>query len=74
MEINVVQKVMKVNDDLAAGIRERLAADGILCLNFISAPGSGKTSLLEASLPLLKDVLNVGVIEGDRWIVDRFHV
>lgn len=65
MEIKVVEKVMKVNDDLAVKIRACLDEAGVAAVNIISAPGSGKTSLIEAALPLLRDTLRVGVIEGD---------
>jgi hydrogenase nickel incorporation protein HypB len=56
---------MRVNDELARTVRDRLAAVGVLCMNMISAPGSGKTALLEASLEKLKKGLRVAVIEGD---------
>ncbi len=65
MEINVVQKVLKVNDELAQQVRERLRAAGVVAVNLISAPGSGKTTLLESVIPLLRDDLRLGVIEGD---------
>ncbi|MFP4501926.1 MAG: hydrogenase nickel incorporation protein HypB [Candidatus Hydrogenedentota bacterium] len=64
MEINVVEKVMKVNDALAQQVRQRLDAAGIAAINLISAPGSGKTSLIEAALRR-EDAPHVGVIEGD---------
>lgn len=66
MEIQVVQKVMKMNDDLAIANRARFDASGVMVINIISAPGSGKTSLIEAALPLLADAgVRVGVLEGD---------
>ena len=35
-------------------------------MNFLSSPGSGKTSLLESVVPVLKsEGLNIAVIEGD---------
>ncbi len=65
MEINVVEKVMKVNDELAQGVRERLAKAGVVGLNFISAPGSGKTTLIETALRNLGGAPRIAVIEGD---------
>lgn len=65
MEIQVVQKVMKVNDELAAGVREQLRGAGVVAVNMISAPGSGKTSLIEAALRWLAGRLRIGVLEGD---------
>ena len=65
MEIEVVHKVMKANEEFAQMVRERLGQEGVVALNLISAPGSGKTSLIEATAGSLKDSLRFGVIEGD---------
>ncbi len=66
-EIRVVdleRKVTEKNDLLAASIRARLRAAGIYAINLLSGPGAGKTSLLERTLPELRD-LRPFVIEGD---------
>jgi len=42
--IVVEQKVLSENDRVAARLRERFREHGILCVNIISSPGSGKTS------------------------------
>ena len=65
MKIDVVPKVMKVNDDLAQRVRARLRAAGVASVNLISAPGSGKTSLIETALRSLDGKPRIGVIEGD---------
>ena len=65
MQINVVERVMKVNDDLAKGVRERLRQAQVACANLMSAPGSGKTSLIETALRHLGEAPRIGVIEGD---------
>ncbi|MBM3289921.1 MAG: hydrogenase nickel incorporation protein HypB [Candidatus Hydrogenedentes bacterium] len=65
MHIDVVQKVMKLNDELAAGVRERLRAANVAAVNLISAPGSGKTSLIECALRSVDGRVRVGVLEGD---------
>ncbi len=65
MEVKVVQKVMKVNDELAQGVRLRLEGAGVACVNIMSAPGSGKTSLIEVALRALQGTPRIGVIEGD---------
>jgi len=44
------QKVLSENDRVAAELRAKFQAQGIFCLNLISSPGSGKTSLLERTL------------------------
>ncbi len=58
-------KVLKENDRIAAELRERFAAHGILCLNLISSPGSGKTSLLECTLENFRSGERVAVLTGD---------
>lgn len=65
MEIKVVQNVLKLNDEVAALNRRALADAGAACLNIIGSPGCGKTALLEATLPRLRDHLHIGVITGD---------
>ncbi|HEY3324499.1 MAG TPA: hydrogenase nickel incorporation protein HypB [Planctomycetota bacterium] len=65
MEIRVVHKVLKANDEFAQMAREKLQKAGVLALNVLSAPGSGKTSLLEMTIKALKSKLRIGVIEGD---------
>jgi len=50
---------------LATRIREQLAAKKITAINLISAPGAGKTSLLEKTIPLLNHHYRIGVLEGD---------
>ncbi len=62
--ITVVTSVLKANDAVAQANRARLDAAGILALNITSAPGSGKTALLEATLPALAP-LRAAVIVGD---------
>jgi hydrogenase nickel incorporation protein HypB len=65
MQVHVIEKVMKVNDELARDVRARLREAGCLALNVISAPGSGKTTLIEAAIAGLPKDVKVGVIEGD---------
>ena len=47
------RKVLSENDRIAAELRARFQEHGVLCLNLISSPGSGKTSLLERTLEAL---------------------
>jgi hydrogenase nickel incorporation protein HypB len=63
--IDVRERVMAKNDELAAEVRRRLAAHGVACLNLVSAPGSGKTLLLERTLERLGDDVTFAVITGD---------
>ena len=63
--IEVREKVMARNDEIAAAVRSRLAAHGIPAFNLISSPGSGKTLLLERTLEALGDRLRMAVVSGD---------
>jgi hydrogenase nickel incorporation protein HypB len=60
-----LRNVMEANDQLAGRIREQLAAKHITAINLISAPGAGKTSLLELTIPRLSPHHRIGVLEGD---------
>jgi hydrogenase nickel incorporation protein HypB len=59
------KKVLSENDRLAANLRKRFRDYGILCLNLISSPGSGKTSLLERTLEALPRSECAAVLTGD---------
>jgi len=59
------RKVLSENDRIAAELRRRFAAQGVLCLNLISSPGSGKTALLERTLEALPVSARVAVLTGD---------
>lgn len=61
----VEKKVLSENDRLAAELRQRYRDQNILCVNFISSPGSGKTALLEKTLASLARTQPVAVLTGD---------
>ncbi|HMD76706.1 MAG TPA: hydrogenase nickel incorporation protein HypB [Terracidiphilus sp.] len=46
--------ILKKNDELAAELRASYAAAGVLVLNLVSSPGTGKTALLELTLKELR--------------------
>jgi hydrogenase nickel incorporation protein HypB len=46
--------ILKKNDELAAGLRARYADAGVLVLNLVSSPGTGKTAFLEITLRELR--------------------
>jgi hydrogenase nickel incorporation protein HypB len=48
--VNLEKKVLSENDRIAGELRERFLENDVLCLNLISSPGAGKTSLLERTL------------------------
>jgi hydrogenase nickel incorporation protein HypB len=59
------KKVLSENDRIAAELREQFREHGVLCLNLISSPGSGKTALLERTLESLPQAERVAVLTGD---------
>ncbi|HEX2330327.1 MAG TPA: GTP-binding protein, partial [Candidatus Angelobacter sp.] len=63
--IAVQEKVLNENHRLAAELRRQFAEHGVFVLNFISSPGSGKTSLLERTLAVLPRDARVAVLTGD---------
>jgi len=66
VKIKVYEEVLKANQRLAELNRDRIRSEKGFALNLIGSPGSGKTALLEAAIPKLRDNgLSVGVIEGD---------
>jgi hydrogenase nickel incorporation protein HypB len=63
--IEVITAILDENDRVAAHNRAHFDAHGVLAINLMSSPGSGKTSLLEATIKALQGELRVAVIEGD---------
>ncbi len=63
--IEIRERVMARNDEIAANVRRRLPAAGVPSLNLISSPGSGKTLLLERTLAALGEELGLAVVTGD---------
>lgn len=64
--IDVERRVLEKNDVYAAQNRAWLQANGVLALNLLSSPGSGKTTILTATIRALENRANVAVIEGDQ--------
>lgn len=61
----ILNGLLEHNDRQAALNRARLDEHGVLTINLMSSPGSGKTSLLEATIRQLGGRLRMAVIEGD---------
>ena len=57
--------LLAANDHQADHNREQFDAWRLLCLNVMSSPGAGKTSLLEQTLTVLSADLAMAVLEGD---------
>jgi hydrogenase nickel incorporation protein HypB len=63
--MDVLQNLLHENEHMAAHNKEHFDSHGVLAINIMSSPGSGKTCLLEATIDALKDRYRIGVIEGD---------
>lgn len=63
--IELEKDLLAHNDKLAENIKKNMDDHQIYVLNIMSAPGAGKTSLLEAVIPELSKKYRVAVIEGD---------
>lgn len=67
--IKLEADVLGENNRVAAHNRAHFVAHGVTALNLVSSPGSGKTSLLCATIKLLKQYepdIELAVIEGDQ--------
>ena len=64
-QIDVKAGLLEPNDAIARENREFLTQHGIYAVDIMSAPGSGKTSLLEWMVPIFAERYKVAVIEGD---------
>lgn len=64
--VDLEQRVLAKNDELADRNRRWFAANRIVALNLMSSPGSGKTTLLERTVRDLADSIPVSVVEGDQ--------
>ena len=64
-QVAVETKVLSENQRVANDLRERFRRDRALVLNLISAPGSGKTSLLECTLERFDPATRIAVLTGD---------
>jgi hydrogenase nickel incorporation protein HypB len=63
--IEVIENLLSANDKRALHNREHFDAHGVTAINLMSSPGSGKTSLLEATIDALAGEMRIAVIEGD---------
>ena len=57
--------ILSENNRLAQLNRRFFEGRKVLCLNLVSSPGSGKTSILEKTIAVLKQSHKMFVIEGD---------
>ena len=65
VRVPIVENILNANDRLAEENHTRLNSAGVFSINIMASPGAGKTSLIEQTLPRLKDKLRVAVVDGD---------
>ena len=63
--VEVLADLLAANDREAAHNRRHFDEHGVLAINLMSSPGSGKTALLEATIDALAPRYRIAVIEGD---------
>lgn len=63
--ITIERKVLEKNDEVARQNRELFERNRIFCINLVSSPGSGKTSIVEKTLEHMRGNLKIAVVEGD---------
>ena len=64
--VQIEQDILARNDRHAQANRRWFDERGILALNLVSSPGSGKTSLLVRTIERLRAEVAINVIEGDQ--------
>jgi hydrogenase nickel incorporation protein HypB len=79
-KVRIVEDALDANNTIARANREDFDRHDVTVLNLMSAPGAGKTALLERALADRAADLRIGVLEGDvqgSYDADRlaaFHV
>lgn len=53
--LEIRKGILNKNDEIARGLRVRLHACGLLTVNLVSSPGSGKTAFLQRTLQMLRE-------------------
>lgn len=64
-EQKILESILEANEQTARHNRAHFDAHGVLVINLMSSPGSGKTALLEATIDALAGHWRVGVVVGD---------
>ena len=64
-KVDVGRKILNANEEYALKNSRFFAKHKKLCLNMISSPGSGKTTILTKTITELRGKIKIGVIEGD---------
>ncbi len=65
VSVEIQESILATNDHQAAHNREHFVRDGILAINLMGSPGSGKTALLEATAAALGGDRRLTALSGD---------
>ena len=65
VSVDLQERILSVNDRTAQHNREHFAEAGVLAVNLMGSPGSGKTAVLEATARRLAGRCRLGAIAGD---------
>jgi len=65
MKIQVVKNVLASSEEAARANRRRMDDAGVVMINVLRAPGSGKTALLEETIPAVAPAIRCAVLVGD---------
>ena len=63
--IEIKQSIFADNDKQADALREKLKEKGVFLLNLMSSPGAGTTTTLSRTIEMLKQEMQIGVMEAD---------
>ncbi|MGD0073131.1 MAG: hydrogenase nickel incorporation protein HypB [Candidatus Binataceae bacterium] len=63
--VEIRERLLSSNDRIAHHNREHFAAHGVLAINLMGSPGSGKTAILEAAARALASRRRMGAVSGD---------
>jgi len=67
VQVRLESNLLGANELLARKNRSAFSCQGLLVVNLMSSPGSGKTTILEKTIEYLDGNLKLGVIEGDLY-------
>jgi hydrogenase nickel incorporation protein HypB len=65
VSVEVQERILSVNDRAAAHNRDHFGAHGVLAINLMGSPGSGKTAVLEATARAFAGRCRVAAVTGD---------
>ncbi|MGZ8831359.1 MAG: hydrogenase nickel incorporation protein HypB [Thermoanaerobaculia bacterium] len=63
--LEIQQRILSRNDDVAIHNREHFRSRGILSINLMGSPGSGKTAILEATARAVSGKGRLAAVAGD---------